>query len=314
VQVSTKTAGDVYNITSDGEIYNGGNISASVETGGFMYEEKTLYILPSDYNDYFTHLPEGEGATNQNLIQLFNKTKNTESIMLHGIYDVSINREFIKLSWTNDYGLKDNEELTDEYEVRYIEWALPLKAGDNIVWTGGYWDKLSSTVDVSRFATKDELPEPFELIDSDTLTQDVITIVPSVNGRYKELYVVLSMPTTNEDNLNSEKCRINLMEKNNKALLRFPEAFIPNYTLDWVTGIQMRMLENQFKSDIWHMEKRFYDSAYCVPAQVGSYNGATSLGKLDKNYVDYVEIQMFSPNNGRVFPVGTKYELWGVKV
>ncbi len=298
-------AGDVYNIATGGRVTQGAKVSIPIISidGNYMVVENNefanILVITAEEPDCFIGI--GQKGSTANF-----------PVIITNVKIEHIDENNVKLTFGFSDSSPNREIDINTQEIVYMDYSFELQSGDNVVWTGHYWDKLSASVDTSNFATKDEIPKPFELIDSDTLSQDVVTIVPTMNGNYKELYVLLTMPTTNADNSNDERCRINLMSKN-KALFQFPAPFIQHYTVDWCAAIHMQMLGNQFKTNIWHTEKLYFDRSYGVPPDYWNYSGATSLGKLDNPYVDYVEILMSSPNSGRVFPEGTTYELWGVK-
>ena len=51
----------------------------------------------------------------------------------------------------------ENQEIGDVYNIEQANPDEGILAGDNVVWTGDSWDKLAGTVDLSAYATKEEL-------------------------------------------------------------------------------------------------------------------------------------------------------------
>lgn len=51
----------------------------------------------------------------------------------------------------------ENQEVGDVYNIEQANPDEGILAGDNVVWTGNSWDKLAGSVDLSAYATKEEL-------------------------------------------------------------------------------------------------------------------------------------------------------------
>lgn len=53
--------------------------------------------------------------------------------------------------------LPDNPEVGDVYNIETADKTNGIDAGDNVAWNGTVWDNLGGTVDLSAYATKEEL-------------------------------------------------------------------------------------------------------------------------------------------------------------
>lgn len=83
----------------------------------------------------------------------------------------------------------------DVYNVETADKANGIKAGDNVVWNGTGWDNLGGTVDLSAYATKDELANKVDKNGTDRLITETEgdAIAKLMNGDYDN--VVKSVDT-----------------------------------------------------------------------------------------------------------------------
>ena len=159
---SVPQAGDVYNMKTIeydmpgiNEIFNSGNINVAIKE--IFLQNKCVLVAHSEYDDYFMHLTDGKDAENKGMIVLSIDSGNP----LFGVYKVEDvgDETGIAIYWTNDNVSweKDYYSEEDNITTSYVEWGLPFNEGDNVVWTGHLWDKLSASIDTSNFATKEDI-------------------------------------------------------------------------------------------------------------------------------------------------------------
>lgn len=153
----------------------------------------------------------------------------------------------------------------------------------------------------------------FELVDSGTLQANVLQITPTVNGRYKELYWVFDVPTTNSDSSSADKARL-VFSMNGTDIHNIGGNLIDNYNVSWRAVFDAKMTGRWCHTQLWFNKKHIWDGGYASPPSVTNYNGSIGAGKkMTYDYIDNLTVKMISSNGTRVLPAGTTYELWGVK-
>lgn len=65
--------------------------------------------------------------------------------------------------------LPENPALGDVYNVEAADKAHGIKAGDNVAWNGEAWDNLGGTVDLSAYATTEDLKGKVDKVDGSRL-------------------------------------------------------------------------------------------------------------------------------------------------
>lgn len=67
----------------------------------------------------------------------------------------------------------ENNEVGDVYNVENADPEHGIKAGDNVAWTGTTWDVLGGTIDLSNYATKDDLDNKLDKVTGQTAYNQV---------------------------------------------------------------------------------------------------------------------------------------------
>lgn len=108
--------------------------------------------------------PEGTLVTQTDLVQALSDyvtTTDFESAVAE--LEKKINTEVSKVFTfkgsvaTFDDLPSSDQQVGDVYNIEQDDPDEGILAGDNVVWTGDSWDKLAGTVDLSAYATKEEL-------------------------------------------------------------------------------------------------------------------------------------------------------------
>lgn len=156
--------GDVYELTINNNMY--------LWTG-----EKWLIIKDSfNSNDYVT-ITDFE-------MQIDEKADVASTLEGYGIQD-AYTKDEIDEKIASVYRVKGSVENYDSLPIPTEDSDIQLTIGDvynvlntgaNYVWTENGWDKLSETLDLSPFATKEELPEKVSELENDA---GYLTAVPS---------------------------------------------------------------------------------------------------------------------------------------
>lgn len=160
----------------------------------------------------------------------------------------------------------------------------------------------------------------FELIESATLTEDVVTISPTINRQYKEIYWVFDIPPMSEIDT-TDKGRLFLFPVANKTtingakLIQQGNIIMSNPANEWKLMIRSEVCGNYARTELWYDDNAIIISgSYGRTPDTNNQRGIVSPYTLVTNpYIDGLTLIMTSSNGGRVFPAGTKYELWGVK-
>lgn len=171
--------------------------------------------------------------------------------------------------------------------------------------------------DVSRDTI---ISDGFELIKSDTFTEEVVQITPTLNGRYKELIWIFDVKPE-PDTEKTEKARVFLFPTANptnvgaQKIIQQGNYVISVYkTTDWRLWISVKMIGNYAYSELWWGGMTTLNNGYALSPNENNQIGIAMPGmQLSKNYIDEISLWLYSLENTRVFPAGTTYELWGVR-
>ena len=160
-------------ITQDGETKGSFNVNATDSvtidlTGGAQADwDETDTSSPS----YIQHKPSVYTKTETDGL-LDAKADKATTIAGYGITDAYTKTEVdAKVSSVYHYkgtvsayaGLPSSgQEVGDVWNIETADSTHGIKAGDNVAWTGTEWDVLSGTVDLTPYATKDELSAGLE--------------------------------------------------------------------------------------------------------------------------------------------------------
>lgn len=90
----------------------------------------------------------------------------------------------LKGTVTNYSNLPTTNEVGDVYNITNANTSPPIKAGDNVVWTGTAWDVLAGFVDTSMFLTAESDPTGVSNIAVSGTTTKTITVTLN-NGTTK---------------------------------------------------------------------------------------------------------------------------------
>ena len=168
-------AGDVYNIATGGTISGGTQVSVPFDIP-----------YPED-NQFYMYTAKTED--NNILGVIASAPKNTVFIGEKGDPYYYMNPKALiritKVDYASDSGLglffeylenSPNKELDSEnWEITGVEYQFDVKSGDNVVWNGKIWDILAGTVDLSNFATKDDIGDIESALDNIiTMQNDLI--------------------------------------------------------------------------------------------------------------------------------------------
>lgn len=97
------------------------------------------------------------------------------------LYKQTINEECVKYNSINGSYIftLNTEDLPDGTRsiCFYIEYFLKLEKGDNVAWTGEYWDKFSATIDTSEFLKAEDLGDVQNSIDTLEADTDANTLL-----------------------------------------------------------------------------------------------------------------------------------------
>lgn len=154
----------------------------------------------------------------------------------------------------------------------------------------------------------------WELVKSGEMTQDVQQMEIPLGNNYKELYVRLVVPTMNPDKATDfQKGRIWLYAQNEQKIADQGNLLFEDNGNAWAVVYKIQMI------DKWCTLKRLFENNekssqtnYELLVNVASKVGMTSGKKLTEDYISSLRALMY-PQNTRVFPAGTTYEIWGVK-
>ena len=169
---------DVYNIATGGTISSGVNVSIPFKTP--FPEDDPFYMETSNVEDNNTL--GTIASTPNNMVFICEKGyaggdwyNNAQAII-----------RITKVGYAGEYGLElrfeyydesPNKELDAEnWEITAVEYQFDVKSGDNVVWNGKIWDILAGTVDLSNFATKDDVGN------IETALDNIITVQNSLIG------------------------------------------------------------------------------------------------------------------------------------
>lgn len=161
----------------------------------------------------------------------------------------------------------------------------------------------------------------WELIDVYELTEDVVQITPRMySGQYKELYWVFDIPPMSEIDT-TDKARFYLLPVADKTtvngakLIQQGNTTTPNPADEWKLMFHSKVFGEYARTEIWFVNNTtLISGAYGRTPDGTTQNGMVApFAILPNPYIDGLTLIMTSSNGGRVFPAGTKYELWGVK-
>ena len=157
----------------------------------------------------------------------------------------------------------------------------------------------------------------FELVDSAEFTEDVVTVVPNLKGKqYKEIYMVFTIPTVNADGGNTDKGRIRCYaNSSNTEFFTQGSTAIENYNTTWNLHLHFKFIGNYVTGDLWH--RKASNLTYGAYPSSTTQNGVTQPGfAMSEDCFNKLTVKMQDANfqqKLRCFPIGTTYELWGIK-
>lgn len=87
-----------------------------------------------------------------------------------------------------------NQNIGDVWNIESDDVEHGIKAGDNVVWNGSDWDKLSSTINLSGYATKEDI-EPIQ-VEVDKISKSYLTKT-AAHKLFKDVkYEFIGLPET----------------------------------------------------------------------------------------------------------------------
>ena len=169
--------GDVYNVASGGNVYQSADVlididSVSVDDLGrnnmlLSGEDTNIFaIVASDPNCKIYIGEEGSDISDSKAI----------------LTDITVG--WIAGTLYTDLYFKFHEEspiqeidiskinIWKTWKIIHVNCSMVVEAGDNVVCVGTFWDKLSASVDISKFATKEEIENQFEYVYTKTDIDD----------------------------------------------------------------------------------------------------------------------------------------------
>lgn len=139
IAAKAKRAGDVYHIATGGQVSQGADVLIPIQylDGYTMYLDRTEYdnILAITASSEYTY------------IQLNTKKgyDTSPSAIITNIKITAIEDDYIEMTYEFD----TNSSITDPSEIdisslklSYMDCSFTAENGDNVAWTGDYWDKL----------------------------------------------------------------------------------------------------------------------------------------------------------------------------
>lgn len=201
--------------------------------------------------------------------------------------------------------IQEGQKLEQSIVDKYIE---PLSGVE------GKADAIAQEVD----ALKGEVAScgDWELFKSGTLTEDVEQLSWSDLPKCKELYIYFRVPTLNPDGTTDfPKGRIFLYNATNilieNCIYYERSPYFTDTGKTWRAGYHVQMYGTICTTE------RMYDESMTSAATMYNlgYNQYYSKAfgkKFDNPYIEHLTALMY-PSGTRYFPVGTEYEIWGVK-
>lgn len=172
----------------------------------------------------------------------------------------------------------------------------------------------------------------FELVASDELTEKVGVIDLTLPNQYKELYLRFTIPPSEEaaaGSASTEKARFVLHTLNdsatyiNKVIYNQGNQFIQDYTAEWYAGFRIQIFGNSnnayCRTELWYETTFYATGGYARGMNSGTYSGYVAPSvPMVRDYIKRLKISFMtsgSVTDGsvRYLPIGTKYELWGVR-
>lgn len=167
----------------------------------------------------------------------------------------------------------------------------------------------------------------FELIESAEFTEKVAVIEPTLNGKYKEFYIRFNIPPSDEakaGNASTQKARWGIHTWNgggvyNQPVYNMGNQFITDYTTAWRTVIHIKVMGKYARTELWYESSGNIDNAYARGMNSSTYSGyVVPSAPLVWDYIHKLKITLAYESNKtdtsiRYLPVGTTYEIWGVK-
>lgn len=152
----------------------------------------------------------------------------------------------------------------------------------------------------------------WELIDSAELTENVVSITPAMNGKYKELYLALVVPTLNPNKqADFSKGRFNLIDQSGNRIYDAGTYNLADNGSTWYVVFHVRAIGNICKVERI-FKYNFNRTQGCYP---GDYlcEVIAPLSIARDGYFSAIRADFYSQNSVRCLPVGTTYELWGIR-
>jgi len=168
----------------------------------------------------------------------------------------------------------------------------------------------------------------FELIDSAEFTEKVSIIERKFATQYKELYIRFIIPQSMEaaaGTPSTEKARWTVQTLNdggwaiNKTIYNMGNQFIQDFTEKWATVIHIKVLGNYCRTELWYDKNWYLTDGYARGMSSSTYSGYVAPGvTMVRDYIDRIKISFMTANqvadgSVRYLPIGTTYEIWGIR-
>lgn len=167
----------------------------------------------------------------------------------------------------------------------------------------------------------------FELVTSATLTEKVAVIQHTFDKEYKELHIRFKIPMSDEaaaDAASTNKARWMVFTANENGALNQPiynmgNQFISDYKYAWRAAFHIKMNGNYCRTDLWFGNAQIMDTAYAMTDNSNTYNGFVAPSvPISRDYIQKLKISFMyeagkTDASIRYLPVGTKYEIWGLR-
>ena len=173
-----------------------------------------------------------------------------------------------------------------------------------------------------------EIKGEFELVVSGTLEEKVGIIEHTFSNRYKELYVRMIIPKSEEaaaGNASTEKARWVIQTLNdsgytvNKPIYNMGNQFIQDFTEEWATVIHIKVFNNYCRTELWYDRSWYLRDGYARGMNSSTYSGYVAPSvTMVRDYIDRLKLIFMTANqvtdgSVRYLPANTTYEIWGIR-
>lgn len=160
------------------------------------------------------------------------------------------------------------------------------------------------------------------------LTEKVGIIQHTFDNQYKELYISFIIPQSEEaaaGTPSTEKARWTVKTLNDggwdisKTIYNMGNQFIQDFTEKWATVIHIKVLGNYCRTELWYDKNWYLTDGYARAMSSSTYSGYVAPGvTMVRDYIDRIKIIFMTANqvadgSVRYLPIGTTYEIWGVR-